>query len=89
LERGIKKKKDREKKSKKIGEKEKEKKCEKKEKETWRESCCIFCLAVVFIIIFTAVVIFTYILLFRATSYPLLMLVVLHHDLISVLGSRL
>jgi hypothetical protein len=41
------------------------------------------------IIIFTAIVIFTYILLSRATSYPLLMLVVLHRDLISVLGSRL
>ena len=41
-----------------------------------------------FIIIFTAVVIFTYILLSRAT-YPSLMLVVLCRDLISVLGSRL
>ena len=37
----------------------------------------------------TAIVIFTYILLSRATSYPLLMLVVLRRDLISVLGSRL
>jgi len=89
-------KKDSEKKVKKRGEKEKEKKSvrkkkkkEKEGKESWRECCCIFCLAVVFIIIFTAVVIFTYILLSRATSYPLLMLVVLHRDIISVLGSRL
>jgi hypothetical protein len=41
------------------------------------------------IIIYTAIVIFTYILLSRATSYPLLMLVVLLRDLISVLGSHL
>jgi hypothetical protein len=41
------------------------------------------------IIIFTAVVVFTYILLSRATLYPSLMLVVLRRDLISVLGSRL
>ena len=41
------------------------------------------------IIIFTAVVIFTYILLSRATLYPSLMLVVLQRELISVLGSRL
>jgi len=41
------------------------------------------------IIIFTAIVIFTYILFSRATLYPLLMLVVLRHDLISVLDSRL
>jgi len=43
----------------------------------------------IFTIIFALLMIFTYILLSRATSYHSLLLVVLRRDHISVLGSRL